>query len=148
MSGFDGLAEADAIIERLRQLAGGRIYDGGPPDYADLEKDSNGTVRPYGVLLFGEPVPDKSEATLGPIAEQPFQLPVTIQWVAGNAADMRRLAAAGTTLLLDWRPTPAAGAMQPMNGGEFTVRDTQDRPTRYTRLAHWPVGINYARSSD
>lgn len=145
MSGFDGLVEAESILARLRTLAGGRIYDGGPPDYEDLEKDGSGKVRPYAVLLFGEPIPDKSETTLGPISEQPFVLPVTIQWVAGDATDMRRLAAAGSNLLLDWHPSPAAGAMEPMNGGEFTVRDTQDRPTRYTRLSHWPVGINYTR---
>lgn len=145
MSGFDGLVETEAVIARLKGLAGGRIYEGGPPDYEELAKDSNGKVRPYAVVLFGEPIPDLADSTLGPITEQPFMLPVTIQWVAGDAADMRRLAAAGSNLLMDWRPSPASGAMQPMNGGEYTVRDTQDRPTRYTRLSHWPVGINYSR---
>lgn len=145
MSGFDGLAEAEAILARLRTIAGGRIYDGGAPDYEELAKDDGGRVRPYAVVFFGEPIPDKAEATLGPTREQPFMLPVTVQWVASDPGDLRQLAAAGAALLLEWRPTPSAGYMEPMNGGEFTTRDTQDRPTRYNRIAHWPVGLNYSR---
>jgi len=142
MTGYDGLAEAEAILDRLRSLAGGRIYDGGTPDYEQLEKDSSGQVRPYAIVLFGEPIPDLSESTLGGITEQPFMLPVSVQWVAGNAGDLRRLAAAGATLLLDWTPTPASAPLRPYNGGEFTIKDTQDRPTRYSRISHWPVTHN------
>lgn len=148
MSGFSGLAEAQAILARLRTIAGGRIFDGGAPDWAQLEKNADGTVKPYGVVFFGEPIPDKAEATLGSTTDQPFTLPVVVQWVASSGEDLRTLAAAGAALLIEWRPTPSAGYMEPMNGGEFTTRDTQDRPTRYNRMTHWPLGINYSRSRD
>lgn len=144
--GFNGDLEAEAILARLSVLAGGRILEAQPDD-DNLPRDDSGRVRPYAVVYFSDPVPAAGDRTFDRDGAQPFVLPVMIQWSAPDPATLRALASAGRSLLVDWRPSLAADAMQPIGGGSYTTLDAQNKPSRYNRLAHFSTTINLSGAS-
>ncbi len=141
MNGYDGQLEAQAILDRLSGLAGGRVYEYQPDD-SDLELDSSGKIRPFIIVHFGETIADTTDRTMVGDASQPYILPVTVQYAASNPQDIRSLSAAAKELFMEWQPSPTSYMPAPIGTQTFPLADTSNRPTRYNRLAHYPVTVN------
>lgn len=145
---FDGLAEADAILERGKTLVGGRVSEGIPDDSVlELMDDGSGRVKPFIGVLFGEPIPVLRDRTIMGEREQPHLLPISFVTVAADATTARTVSAALLRLYEDWQPSPSASGMVPAGGYQFGTKSTETKPGQYTRVRQMTTIINLAGSA-
>lgn len=139
---FDGLAEADAILTRAKTLFGGRVIDGDVADDEPLALNTDGSVKPFGAVIFGSPIAAGTDRGLGDETTQPHILTVAMLSAARDAATARVGAAAFLRLFVGWHPSATAGEMQAVQGYEFLTASTPTRPSRVNRVQHFKVTIN------
>lgn len=141
-----GELEAPLILDRLKPLCGGRVYEGVPDD-AELAFLPDGSVRPHVVVLFSDPIPTASDRSLGGNeAAQPHILPFSVSVVARDAATVRSVGAAIGQLLIGWVP-PTDGNATEIHGrgsANYATPSTENKPTRWTRIRFLDTTINLA----
>jgi hypothetical protein len=138
---FDGSPESDAILTLAATLFGGRFTEGLADD-AHIALNSDGTVQPFGVVLFGDPIPAAGGRGVGLEATQPFVLPVSFILTARDSTTARAMAVAVMRLFLDFQPSTTSGTMAASGGYSFTTRAAVDRPSRFVRTRQFTVRIN------
>lgn len=146
MNPFDGSTEIENIIARLKTLVGGRVFESGVPDEAELDRYADGSVKPYIVGKFTTPIGALRDRRAG-VGERKQQqvLGMTIVAYSGHAADIRPTTNSILDLLLDWAPNGTnATALHSMGGYSFTRSKTASAPTRFERGTHFETTINMA----
>lgn len=131
---FDGVAEVEATIARLKaNLVGGRVYDGLPDDQQLARDPLTKEVLPYIVVVATTPVGMKTERRLS-VGEQdqPFVLPITAVAYAQTASAARNTAAAIQRWTVGWQPGgDNSTAFESPGGYSHTRMDAQKKPTRF-----------------
>lgn len=133
--GPDGVAEQEAILDRLRSnLVGGRVYD----QITDEQIEAMGSVReiaPYIMVDFGQPTPTRGDRilALGEL-DQPYVMGISVNCWGSKTSDLRRVAGAVRRLLIDWAPNdtcqPIAGFPGLSGGGFGTTSARVQLPSR------------------
>lgn len=141
--GVHSIAEQYVILERVKTLAGGRVFDGVPDD-AEIPYDEEGSrLRPYLVVTFGIPVRAARDRSILGARFQPYIQPFTVDCYGASADDARRLASGLIDLLLGFTPDDQnASEIEMAGGGDFRERDTQGRPTRFIKRVQGEYLIN------
>lgn len=130
---FDGVAETAAIKAALAGLVGGRVYTSLPADAA-IPRNTDGSCKPYIVLLRGAPVAAASGRSLsGSERSQPQNMMWTANSVAGTADDAEVVMSAALGILMGFVFT--SGNATPLKTfGSFNLTDhaTTTAPERVT----------------
>jgi hypothetical protein len=141
---FDGVAEVEATIARLKgALVGGRVHDGLPDD-TELERDANGVIKPFIIVLSTTPVGMKTERRLA-VSEQsqPFVLPITVTAFADTQSAARNTVGGILRQLVGWQPGGANSTPFETPGGYTATRqDAQKKPTRFEQGVNLLTTIN------
>lgn len=130
---FDGVAEILATRDRLKaNLVGGRVYLGLPDD-EQLERDTNGIVKPYIVVYPTTPITGQTERQMGVGPErQPHILPLTIAAFASTETTALLTVAAIMKWTLGWAPGGDNSTPYEIPGGYSIAKmDAQKKPTRF-----------------
>jgi hypothetical protein len=141
---FDGYAERTAILNELKQLAGGRVEQGLPDDLQLQKYTENGLIKPYINVQFGRPIPTTGDRGMG-VGErkQPYLMAFTVECYAADADTAGRTAAAVTNLLIDFVPNgPNSGGVKGAGGFNYTKPIQQSKPTRFAEDCFFTVLLN------
>lgn len=144
MSNFDGYAEGTLFFNRLEaNVAGGRVHTLMPDD-TQIEKFTDGTIKPFVVFRYGTPVRTRSDRTLAGERLQPHRMPITIGSYAGTIDLARQQTAHIMDLMLDWRANSNSSAFITDGGDSFSEREAANTPTRFADLIYGSITINMA----
>jgi hypothetical protein len=137
----DGIAETANIITQLGTLCGGRVFDDIQDDNESLLA-ADGSVRPFIVVLSGDPYPTARDRGVGKEPTQPHVMAVSIICYGPNAQAAAAVAGAATNLLLGWSPGATADQMKAAGGYRVTEKATQFRPSRSVRTRQMTTVLN------
>jgi len=142
MSNYDGVNESATITAHIAGLCGGRLYDEIRSD-AEVEKTSNGEIKPYIVHAFGSPVPSVRGRGVGGERTQPYILPCDFMIVAANVATMNAVTADVTNAFIGFVPPgDNSGEMKGGAGYSWGVTDADGATIRRHRTVRFEVLIN------
>ena len=142
MPNFDGVAEDQAILDRLTiNVAGGRVHQL-MPDAEQIEKFANGQIKPFVVYRSGTPVRLTRGRTIVGERLQPYRVPITIGSYAGDIDLAKQQTAWILDLMLDWQPTSNSTPMVTDGGDSFSERESANTPVRFADLTYWSIIIN------
>ena len=131
MADFTGLEEQDWIIDQLLTISP-RVVETSAPDDVQLERTSDGTIKPYIVVTFQTPFASASGRSIaGGEQAQPHVMPFMVFAFAGDPKTARRLSAKIRVLLVGKRPSETAGDIKVEGGGQYDRADNDSRPSRY-----------------
>jgi hypothetical protein len=141
---FDGIDEETNILQRIGDLAGGRILNSEPDD-TSIPVDSLGKVRPYIVVSIGVPFATSGGSrSMGDGEEHvPYTLTMVIGCYAKDRASLNLLYKAVAERLVGW--TPVDGNSTPIklpyafNSGSA---QTAVRPAIMSKIAAMVTTIN------
>ena len=138
---FDGTVETANILARLKPLCGGRWYESVPDD-AVLATNPDGTIKPFGVLLRGTPIPSAKDRGLAGERTQPHILLYSVVIEAANADAAGAVVSAVLDLLLDFVPSPTASGLKAAGGDSFPTLATATKPSRQVVTSRFTTVIN------
>lgn len=131
---FDGVAESQAILARLKGLCGGRVFD--------HIADSESPALPFIGVLTGQPVAAAGNRGLGGERVQPHILLASIIIEAADTSTAGIVAAAVSNLLLDWTPSTTSSGMTTDGGDSFPRAATATLPSRQVITSRFKTTIN------
>ena len=138
---FDGIAEQEAILERAKQLVGGRIHDGLTDDLT-LERDQDGSIKPYIVVWFGEMYDQTTDRSLTGEEQQPVIMPMIFECWAPTATICREVAGKLRPLFRGWAANENMSPIRFRGAGNFMQRDSAGLPSRFQRTVSMETILN------
>lgn len=143
---FTGDTECANIMDRISDLAGGRIWEIQVPDDKDLARETDGGVLPYAIVRFADPLAlAQGRSIAAGEQQQPYRLSFTIIVISGDADSARTTLSAIKRRLIDFSPSDSANKIKAKGGFSYPNGDTTSRPTRFQKAAFftftWNPGI-------
>lgn len=140
---FTGEAEEDWIIGQLKTLAGGRVWETQVPDHVDLDRETDGGVKPYIVVRFAEPLSSAQGRNIGCGEQgQPQLLSFTVIVYSGDADSTKQTSRAHRRLLVGAKPSSLATPIKSSGGFGYAEGESESAPSRYSRATFYRTIIN------
>lgn len=140
---FTGEAEEDWILETLGTLVGGRVWETQVPDDVDLERLTDGGVKPYIIVRFAEPSTSAQGRNIATGEQgQPQLLSFTVIVVGGDADSVKFTSRAQRRLLVGAQPSAGATPIKSSGGFAYSDSEAGSRPTRFKRSTFYRTIIN------
>lgn len=140
---FTGEAEEDFVLAQLRTLAGGRVWETQVDDQEELERLTDGGVKPYIIVRFAEPLAVAQGRNIGDGEQgQPQSLSFTVIVIAGDADSVKETSRAHRRLLIGVRPSLRATPIKSTGGFGYSDSEAGSRPTRFKRATFYRTIIN------
>lgn len=141
--GAHSIAEQYAVMDQIRPLAGGRLFDGVPDEQEMVFDPLTGKLKPYMVVTFGIPIRAARDRSIIGARAQPYIQPFTVDCYGDDADSARILASGVIDRVLGFVPDDQnASEIECSGGGDFRERDTQGRPTRFIKRVQGEFLIN------
>ena len=139
---YDGLIERKAIMERVENLAGGRVMKGVADDETH-RRFLDGSVKPYICMLFSTPFPvDAGRTMTAGDVDTPHVVTVTAVAYAGDPDTAEITGAALRRRLVDFQPTPTSTTLKGEGGYDSNNGDGKRKPTRWDDGSSFSYLIN------
>lgn len=143
MGDFTGDEEEDWIIQQLKTLAGGRVWETQVPDDVDLERLTGGGVKPYIIVRFAEPSASAQGRNIATGEQgQPQLLSLTVIVVGGDADSVKHTSRAQRKLLVGAQPSSTATPLKSSGGFAYADAESGSSPSRFKRSTFYRTIIN------
>lgn len=140
---FTGEVEEDFVLDTLGGLVGGRVWETQVPDDVDLDRLTDGGVKPYIIVRFAEPLASGQGRNIASGEQgQPQVLTFTVIVVGGDANSVKRVSRKHRRLLVGTQPSPGATPIKSTGGFAFADSEAESRPTRFKRATFYRTIIN------
>ncbi len=140
---FTGEAEEDFVITTLESLVGGRVWETQVPDEVELDRLTDGGVKPYIIVRFAEPLASGQGRNIGSGEQgQPQVLSFTVIVVGSDADSVKRVARKHRRLFIGVQPSSGATPIRSTGGFAYADSEAESRPTRFKRSTFYRTIIN------
>lgn len=140
---FTGEVEEDFILTALKTLAGGRVWETQVDDEAELERLTDGGVKPYIIVRFAEPLASSQGRNVGSGEQgQPHLLSFTVIVVGPDADTVKSVSRAHRRLLGGVKPSSRATAIKLTGGFAYSESEAASAPTRFKRATFYRTIFN------
>ena len=140
---FTGLVERRAITDKLKELAGGRVYRTSAPASEQLERYPDGAIKPYIVLRVSPPIMKATGRNVAATEqEQPHVLTGMVIAVATDDETSEELAADAMCLTIGEQFSDNSTPLQARGGNAWSTVETDSHPERYHNAYYWRCVIN------
>lgn len=143
MADFTGEIEEDTILAALKTLVGGRVWETQVPDDDELERLTDGGVKPYIIVRFAEPSASAQGRNIATGEQgQPQLLSFSVDVVGGDADSVKATAREQRRLLVGLRPSDSATPIRSSGGQAYSNSEAGSRPTRFKRTTFYRTIFN------
>lgn len=143
MADFTGEVEEDSILAVLRTLVDGRVWETQVPDDVDLERETDGGVKPYMIVRFAEPGASSQGRNIATGEQgQPQLLSFSVEVIGGDADSVKATSREQRRLLVGMRPSDSSTPIRSSGGNAYSNADSTSRPTRFKRATFYRTIIN------
>lgn len=140
---FTGDVECAWIMAQLETLCGGRAWEVAVPDEVDIERVTDGGVKPYIIGSFASPTMSRVGRNIAsPETGQPHILTFTVKVIGSSVDDVKRVLTDAKVLLTGKRPADNSGVIQLRGGFSYPSSDTGATPGRIQKAFFGRVYIN------
>lgn len=143
MADFTGEEEEDFILTTLKTLVGGRAWESQVDDDVDLERETDGGVKPYIIVRFAEPSASAQGRNIATGEQgQPQLLSFTVIVIGADADSVKRTSRQHRRLLVGVQPSTTAMPIKSSGGQEYGSAETGSTPSRFKRATFYRTIIN------
>lgn len=143
MADFTGETEEETILAALKTLVGGRVWETQVPDDDELERLTDGGVKPYIIVRFAEPSASAQGRNIATGEQgQPQLLSFSVDVVGGDADSVKSTAREQRRLLVGMRPSGSATPIRSSGGQAYSNSEAGSRPTRFKRTTFYRTIFN------
>lgn len=140
---FTGETECANIIDRLKTLVGGRVWEIQVPDDVDLARVTDGGVKPYIVVRFANPLSlSQGRSIAAGEQQQPHQITFTVIVIGSDADSVKSTMRVVNQRLVDFEPSDGATKIRSRGGFSYPNGDTGSRPTRFQKAGFYRFNYN------